>query len=88
MGEELIFKLLQESPWVAMVAFFVYRNAKSMDYAVKGYERLADGFIRQSESINGLSSTMQSMEKGLGILQRSVQRTEEGIDALRREIRP
>ena len=78
--EEAFFKLLGQSPWMAVAVYLIWRLVEQQSATLSAYKDGAESTRQQSESLSGLAGTIESMEKSLGFLQMAVKRSEAQID--------
>lgn len=80
MGQELLIQLAEYGAWPILVAVLLWRIFSTDNLTI--YKSAIDQNRNESNAIESLAASIESMERSLGTLQNSVHRTEERIEHL------
>ena len=74
--EELFLKLLQQSPWVSVSAFLIWRLVKQQDATLDAYKAGVESTRQQTTSIDSALTILQAVEKRQASTEAAVLRVE------------
>ena len=80
MAQDLLLRLAEDGPWIILAAFLIWKHFSTDSLAI--YKSAIAQNRDDSNAIESLAASIESMERSLGTLQNSVHRTEERIEHL------